>query len=197
MSEPDIEALATQATKDTRKLSELLENLLSKNDEIRYPSFKVLLKISEENPELLYKKWSFFLNMINSDNSYWKLIAVRIMANLAKADVENKFEKIFDQYYRLLNDSVIVAGHLASNSWKIAKAKPVLQKKITNKLLNIDKTNHKHKELIKAGAIEAFNEYYEEAENKGEIIGFVREQLESQSPKTRKKAKEFLNKWEK
>jgi hypothetical protein len=133
----------------------------------------------------------------NGISAYWKLIAVRIIANLTKADIENKFEEIFDQYYNLLNDSVIIAGHLASDSWKIVKAKPELQTKITNRLLNIDKTNHKHKELIKAGSIESFNEYYEEAENKDEIIEFVREQLKSQSPKTQKKAKEFLNKWEK
>ena len=191
-----VENVAKEALKDKEVLSELLEGILSKKDTIRYNSFKVLLLISDEHPEVLYPKWDFFVDIVDSDNAYWKLIAVRIIANLTKADTKNKFEKIFDKYYDLFNDSVIVAGHLAANSGKIAKAKPKLQTKITNKLLNIDKTDQKHKDLVKAGAIEAFDEYFEEAKNKKKILEFVKKQLNCKSPKTRKKAKEFLKKWE-
>ena len=136
------------------------------------------------------------MNMINSDNAFWKFIAVQLIANLTNVDIKKKFEKIFDKYYDLLNDSVIVAGHITANSGKIARAKPELQSKITNKLLNIDKTTQKHKDLIKAGAIESFNEYFDEAKNKEEIIKFVKKQLNCKSPKTIKKAKEFLKKWD-
>jgi hypothetical protein len=127
------------------------------------------------------------------------LIAIRIIANLTKVDKENKFEEIFDEYYSILDeDKTMTAGHLASNSGKIAKAKPKLQSKITEKLLNIDNTHKgKQKELIKAYAIEAFNEYYKESLDKKKIIEFVKKELESKSPKTRKKAEEFLSKWEK
>lgn len=199
MSKKDIniESVARKALEDEKVLSELLDGLTSKGEIIRYNSFKVLLFISEEHPKVLYPNWEFFVNMINSDNSYWKLSAVRMIANLTKVDTKSMFEKIFNKYYNLLNDSVIVAGHLAANSGKIAKAKPKLQTKITNKLLNIDETNQKHKDLVKAGAIEAFDEYFEEAENKKKILKFVNEQLNSKSPKARKKAKEFLKKWEK
>ena len=176
-------------------LPELLEGLKSKNETERYNSFKVLLLISEEHPEVLYSKWDFFIDMIDSDNAYWKLSAVRIIANLTRVDTENRFEEIFNKYYNLLNDSVIVAGHITANSGKIAKAKPKLQTEITNKLFNIDKTNQKHKELIKAGAIESFSEYFEESKDKKKIIEFVNKQLNCESPKTRKKAKEFLKKW--
>jgi hypothetical protein len=188
--------LVKEIIKDEGQLSELLKNILSKKDKVRHNSFKVLLKTSEEQPEVLYYKWDFFANLIDSDNSYLKLIAVRIIANLTLVDRENKFEKIFKKYYALFNDSVIVAGHLAANSGKIAKTKPKLQTKITNKLLSIDKTNQKHKDLVKAYTIEAFDEYFEEAENKKKIIEFVKKQLNSTSPKARKKAKEFLKKRE-
>ena len=190
-----VESVARKALKDKEVLSELLEGILSEKDTIRYNSFKALLLISEENPEALYPKWNFWVDMIDSDNAYWKLIAVRIIANLTKADGKNRFEKVFNEYYNLFNDSVIVAGHLAASSGEIAKAKPKLQTKITNKLLNIDKTNQKHKDLVKAGAIEAFDEYFKEAKDKEKILKFVAEQLNSRSPKTRKKAKWFLKKW--
>jgi len=67
---------------------------------------------------------------------------------------------------------------------------------ITDKLLNIDETNQKHKDLVKAGAIEAFDEYFEEAKDKKKILEFVKDQLKCRSPKTKKKATEFLRKWE-
>jgi len=49
---------------------------------------------------------------------------------------------------------------------------------------------------VKAGAIEALDEYFEEAKDKKKILEFVKDQLKCTSPKTRKKAKEFLKKWE-
>jgi len=92
---------------------------------------------------------------------------------------------------------VVTANYLAEVSGKIAKAKPELQTKITNKLLSIDETHHdpERRDLIKSYVIESFSEYFEEAGNKAEIIEFVEKQLDCISPKTRKIAKEFLKKW--
>lgn len=194
-----VESLAKKALKDEKVLSELLEGLKSSKDKIRYSSFKVLLFISEEHPEVLYPHWDEFVEKLSSDNSYHKYQGIFIIANLTRADKENKFEKIFNKYSNLLDDeSFIVAANLAGNLGKIAKAKPKLQTEITNKLLSIDKTHfiQERKDLMKSGAIESFNEYFEEAENKNKIIEFVKEQLNSKSPKTRRKAKEFLKKWE-
>jgi hypothetical protein len=181
--------------KNEKPIPELLEALKSRDDTERYSSFEVLLRLSEQQPELLYPRWDFLANMLDSDNAYWKLIAVRLLANLTRVDAEDRFEKIFDKYYNLLGDSVIVAGHITANSGKIARSKPELQAKITDRLLNIDKTSQKHKDLIKAGAIESFGEYFAESGDKEKIIGFVKQQLDCESPKTRKKAKEFLKKW--
>ena len=195
----NVEAVAKRALKDEKVLSELLQGILSKKQTIRYNCFKVLLLINEEHPEVLYPKWDFFEDLLNSDNTYLKFPAIYIIANLTRADKENRFEKIFDKYYHLLDDkSVIPAAHLAGNSGKIAKAKPKLQPKITNRLLSIDETHHdiQRKDLIKGYAIESFGEYFEQAKNKKEIIEFVNKQLESQSPRTRKIAKKFLKTWE-
>lgn len=192
----DIEGITKKALKDKKILSELFQGIQSKKETIRYNSFKVLMRISEEHPEVLYPKWDFFVEMLDSDNSYWRLSAVRLIANLTKADIKNKFEKLFDKYYNLLNDSVIVAIYLAGDSGKIARAKPKLQARITARLLNIDKTQQKHKDLVKGSAIEAFSEYFEEIKNKKKIIDFAKSLLKGESPKTRKIAQELLAKWE-
>ena len=183
------------ALKDEKVLQELLDGVLSKKDAVRYGSFKALNVLSEKHPERLYGKWDFFVDLMRSDNTHRKYIAIYIIANLTKADAENKFEKLFDTYYGLLGDkSVIPAAHVAVNSGKIALAKPGLQAEITNRLLDIDNTVQRHKDLVKASAIEAFEAYFEQSEDKARIIEFVKAQLNCESPKTRKKAKEFLKK---
>jgi hypothetical protein len=189
------EAVAEMALKDEKVLQELLDGVLSKKDVVRQNSFQALNFLSENHPERLYGEWDFFANLICRGNSFHKYIAIYIIANLTKADAKNKFEKLFDVYYGLLGDnSVIPAAHVAVNSGKIALAKPGLQAEITNRLLDIDNTVQRHKDLVKASAIEAFEAYFKQSENKARIIEFVKAQLNCGSPKTRKKAKEFLKK---
>lgn len=191
----NIKAVAKKALKDDKLLAELLDNLWSKNETIRYNSHKVLFSITEEQPQTLYSNWDYFVKFLDSDNTYHKLSAVLLLANLTKVDKDNKFEKVFDRFYGLLNDkSFITAAYVAGASGKIVKAKPKLQTRITNRLLSIDRTHHEQerKDLVKASIIEAFEEYFDQTRNKKRILEFVEEQLNCESPKTRKIAKKFM-----
>jgi hypothetical protein len=192
----DVASLAKRVLEDMEVLPELLDGILASKDFIRFNSFKVLLFISEEHPEVLYPRWDFFSSLLDSDNSYQQYIAIYLISSLARADDSARLEGIFDKLYSILDgEGTITAAHLARNSGKIARAKPKLRARITERLLNIDRNHRgKQKELIKGHAIEAFDEYFEEAENQPEILEFVRKQLQSQSPKTRKLAREFLKK---
>jgi hypothetical protein len=195
----DVKKFAQDALEDKAILADLLEGVLSKKEKIRFNCFKVLLFISEKHPRILYTQWEFFVRLLQSDNTYLKYIATYIIANLAQDDPEGKFERVFNRYYALLDDkSIIPASHVAANSPKIAEAKPHLQTKIVNRLLDVDKTHHKpeRKDLIKSYVIEAFGKLIEGVRNKKKMIEFVREQREAKSPKTRKKAKEFMKRWE-
>jgi hypothetical protein len=191
------ESLAERALADQGVLPGLLDGILAKKDFIRFNSFKILLFISKKHPEVLYPKWDFLESLLDSDNSYLKYIAIYLIANLAPVDASARLERIFERLYSILDgEGTIAAAHLAHNSGKIARAKPELRAKITQRLLNIDRTHQgRQKELIKGHAIEAFDEYFEEAENQLEILEFVKKQLNSQSPKTKKLAREFLKKW--
>lgn len=196
----DVETMAKKAVKNDGILSELLDNLKTKNETVRYNCSKVLNFISEENPEVLYPRWDVFVKLLVSDHTYWKLSVIPLLANLTRIDTEDKFDRIFDEYFSLLNDkSMIPAVWIAANSGKIAKAKPELQTRITNMLMTIDRTRHhpERRDLIKGSAIESFDEYFEEAQNQEEILEFAQKQLNCKSPKTVKIAKEFVKKWAK
>jgi len=195
----DIKDMAAQALADDAVLDALLEGILQKTETVRFNSFNVLLRLSEERPERLYPKWDRFEELLGSKNTYHKYIAIYLIANLTKVDTEGRFERIFDRFYGLLDDkSIIPASHVAGNSGKIVKAKPELRSRITEKLLDIDSTHHQpeRRDLIKSYIIQAFDEFLEESEEREEIVEFVRQQLDARSPKTRKVAKEFLAKWE-
>src|SRR4030042_4224098 len=100
----DIESIAQKALQDGRLLPELLDGLKSKKETFRYKCFKVLMLISEKHGELLYPKWDYFVELLGSSNSYQKMSAVLLIANLVKVDKKNRFENTFDKYYSLLDD---------------------------------------------------------------------------------------------
>lgn len=187
----DVQRIVRRALKDGVFLETLLGNLKEKNDTIRFNSFEVLEFVSLQNPRVLYPHWDFFAGLL-SGNAYHKRIGVQILVDLVRIDTKGKFEQILDKYYDMLSDSVIVAALITELTAKIIKAKPELEPQITRRLLDIDNTTQKHKDLIKAGAIDSFMEYYEMAEDKEGIIEFVKGQLKSTSPKTKKKAKQFF-----
>ena len=183
--------------KEPFMISQYLDGLISKNETYRYNCFKVLYNISENKPDMLYPHWDFFTKNLKSKNDYHKISAVLIIANLTKVDKDDRFGKVFNIFYgHLKSKKTIVPIYILKSSGKIVKFKPNLEEKITNLLLNIEKIfPGKQIELIKSAVIEAFSEFFYKAKNKQKIIFFVKKQLDSNSPKTRKIAKLFLRKF--
>jgi hypothetical protein len=195
--EIDSNIFAKKIIENPSLINQYLEGLLSKNENYRYNCFKVLNIISEEKPELLYPHWSFFEKHLRSDNQYHKMSAAILIANLTAVDIDGKFERLFDEYYSILkSEKTVTPIYTIKYSGKIVNFKPHLEKKITNILVNIDNIHPgKQIELVKSAVIESFSDYFHKAENKAEIIDFVKKQLNSSSPKTKKTAKKFLERW--
>ena len=173
----DISPVVKKALQDRQVLAGLLNGLMSKKETFRYNCSRTLERISEEYGKALYPHWDYFIDLLSSDNTYHKISALNILAHLVKDDADHRFIDVFERYYQLLDDRSM----------------------ITDRLLNIDKTHHdlECKGLIKGYALESFSDYFETAKNKRDILEFAREQLHSKSPKTKKIAKAFLEKWNK
>ena len=95
----DPETIAKEVLDNKELLSEVIKRVSSREDAIRYQNFKVLAFLTERNPEIVYPYWDYFADLLSSDNSYLKFIGIQIIANLTRADTENRFENIFDKYY--------------------------------------------------------------------------------------------------
>nr|WP_319372751.1 hypothetical protein [uncultured Methanobacterium sp.] len=190
----NVEELARKAVNDKDLFQELMEGVRSKDNTTRQNSFKTMQLIASEDPDFLYPEWDYFQEMLQSPNNYHKYIAIYILASLTSVDKDDKFEKVFDDYYGILaGDKAMTASHVALNSSVIAHNKPNLRSRIVDVLMSIDEIHPgKQKELIKAYAIEALGKIYPEAEDKELIENFVRSQRDSKSPKTRTMAQCFL-----
>ena len=183
------------ALSDRNFLKELMDGLASDNETYRYNCYKVIQKMSEEAPLKLYSEWDFFYELMKSSNAFHQMMGVTILANLTVVDSDEKFDEITDEYFSLLDGrSLVTARYVAIGAGTIAQVKPSLQEVITKWLLKAEKTHHKNKELIVGDAIESLDAYYSEIKNQEKIITFVKRHLKSDSPKTVKRAKQFLDK---
>jgi hypothetical protein len=174
---------------------EILAGIVAKDDVYRYNCFQVLYQLSEEQPETLYPEWGYFVGLLDSNNSFHRSIAGQLLANLSRADTENRFEAAFDHIVALLDDAKIVpARQFAQHVGRIARAKPELQARITECLLAVDETHHteSRKDLLKGDVIAAFDEFFADSPVQERILDFVERQLACSSPRTRKAAQAFL-----
>ena len=191
--------IAKQAISNPKLIPELLAGISDETAGVRFKSAKILRVISEQNPNVLYSKLEFFIGLLDHDNNIIKWNAQDVIANLTTVDNKNNFDKIFKKYYKgLYDESMVTAAHVIDNSGKIAIAKPKLQPKITSELLKIDQTSHSTecKNILKGKAILSFQKYFEQVKDQEQILKFVKKQLKSRRPATKKKAERFLKKYD-
>jgi hypothetical protein len=194
----DAESIAKRVMEDQKLLSEVFQGISSDKARVKYGSAKVLRIIGERNPQVLYPKWDFFADMLNSSNTFLKCDGVFIIGHLTRVDSENKITMLFEKLYKLLNDeSMITAASLIGVSAIIAKAKPELQTRITDALLSINQTHHgsECKNVLKGHIITSLDTYFDDIKDKKRVLDFVRLELKNSRAATRLKAEKFLKKW--
>jgi hypothetical protein len=140
-----------------KELDKLFIELESKNDKIRFPAFKKIHEMTNKKVKWIYDKWFVLIEKTNSENSFQRSIGLTLLANLAKSDTENRFEKIIDDYLKHFDDEKFITARLCiQNVWKIAVANKKLLKKIIGKLESSYSENshlNTHANLIKQDII--------------------------------------------
>jgi hypothetical protein len=186
--------------REAGRVAILLEALSAANKDVqkRERAFKELMRLAEDHPDDLLPHWTQIAGLLKGGNAFSRYPAVFLVAALVRADAGRRFEKTLPDFVALLDDeNISVAAHVAALSGKIVRAVPRLENRITRRLLEVESThfNKSRKDLLKAYVVEAFGEYFAHTKSKKAILTFVRDQLASGSPKARKAAKVFLQKW--
>lgn len=105
----ELYSVALSLNKDNIK--ELVENLLSKDDKLRYPSFLILQYRSEIKNDV-FSYWNNFVNMLSSDNSYFQTIGLKLISINIKWDKGINIKNIIDKYLSFCNDEKIITARL-------------------------------------------------------------------------------------
>jgi len=188
---------------DSSILPIIIEGVSSSKAAVRYGCASVLMDLSRDYPEWLYPCFGYFEELLDSRYRILTWNALTILANLARVDIDKRFDTIFTKYYSLLNDDYMVTvANVVGNSGKIALAKPYLTQRIADELLKVDKisiTPHlteECKRVIAEAAIESFDVFFNQIKNKNEVIEFVKSQLNSPRASLKAKAEKFIMKWD-
>lgn len=196
------EELLQKVRENPGLIPEMLSGISSSKASVRYGCAKVLMDLSQEQPERLYPYMDAFIALLDSKYRILVWNAMAIIASLAKVDTDRKFDAAFSKYYGFLNDEYMVTvANVVGNSGKIALAKPYLAQKIASELLkveNISTTPHLTDEcrrVIAEKAIESFDVFFDKIENKYEVISFVKRNKNSSRKSLKVKAEGFLKKW--
>ena len=187
--------------KDEKLRDELVEGSFAKDENYRYNCVRVLFRAIEANPSLFYPYWNRFVEGIDSPNGFHRSVGAQAIAHLTSVDKDCRLDPIFDHYLELLDDSKVMVSHYFLETLPlIYRARPDFQTKIIACLLNFDKTKHppSRKEMLKADIISAFEQIFDtlSTKDKKKAASFIKDQLQSSSPKARKAAKEFEKKHE-
>jgi hypothetical protein len=196
------EKLVEKVKQDFKILPEIIEAMNSNKATVRYGCGKILMDLSETNPDELYPYIDKFTKFLDSKYRIITWQAMAIIANLTRVDTKKKFDSIFDKYFCFLNDEYMVTvANIVGNSGKIAQAKPYLIPKITDRLLSVENikiTPHLTQEcklVIAQSAIESFNMFFDQVKEKEKVLSFVKKFSNSTRKSLKVTAQEFLNKW--
>ena len=195
----NLDEIAAEAIKNSEIISYLLEGLEYKNARTKFGCFNTLVLVSERTPELLYPYFDSFAEKLDSDNNFFKLGAIRIIANLSKVDSKNKFDRIFDTFYSFIADpAMTTAANVVKGSPIIAKAKPYMTEKIVNQLLSVSKNKYKTSEcknILLGQVIVSFEKFFMQIKDKNLVLDFVKSNADSNRKATQNKAQKFLKKY--
>jgi len=194
--------LLQRVKKDFSLLPTVLDGVSSPKAAVRYGCVSVLMDLSQAYPEKLYPHMDSFIALLDSKYRILTWNALAMIANLARVDDNRKFDAIFTKYYSFLNDEyMITVANVVGYSGKIALAKPYLTQRIADELLKVRRistTPHlteECKRVIAEKAIESFDVFFNQIDNRKKVVDFVKSQLNSPRKTLKIKAENFLRKW--
>lgn len=196
--ETDKNEVVDRIIRSPELLPEIIEGLSADKARTKYGCAKVLRLLSEKKPEVLYPCFDFFVDLLDSDNSFIKWDAIHVLGNLAAVDSENRFEKVYNRYFAPIPGPVLItAANVIGGAARIALAKPTLTERVTKEILKVEKARYQTDECRNVAlgqVIDSFDRFYNQIENREPVIALVRRQLNNTRNSTRKKAEKFLKK---
>ncbi len=172
-------------------IEQLFEDLNSKNNTVRYSSFKELMAITEEKVNWLYDYWTDLVSKLQSENSYQRSIGLMLIANLSKSDSENYSYLVLENFFNLFNDEKFITSRQCIQCvWKLALNNEENKKRIIEELKNTYFNNihlSTHSNLIKQDVISSLHNIYKET-NDMDLLVIVNQIIKCENDEKLKKS---------
>jgi len=200
------EELLELISKDPQALSEVVGILVNGKGAVRFKCDKVIRRLSEREPNLVYCHYDDIASLVSSDNSFLRWGAILTVSGLAGCDTKRKFDRYLDTWLALLDSGQVVdSANMAGNAWKVVNARSDLEPAVTRALLSIEHRTYYHKgevseecRLVAMGAaLGSFIEYYDDSSMKAEILAFARRSSLCKRKKTSALALKLIGRYEK
>ena len=140
------------------ELHETFAQLSSTDDKIRLNALQTVLKATEDRVDWVYEVWDDLLGRLSHENSYQRSIAILVMCNLAKSDVEHRLRGSLDLLLaHTRDDKFITSRQCIQNIWKPAAADPQNRARVLDHLEQRFRecADEKHYNLIRQDIIQA------------------------------------------
>jgi len=99
---------------------ELIEDILGKDEKLRYDSYLTLMKMTEEKVNWVYEVWDVLILNIEHKNNHTRSIIGQLICNLTKSDYEKRIQWDFPKLINLTKDErFVTARHCLQSMWKI------------------------------------------------------------------------------
>ncbi|SBW05616.1 conserved hypothetical protein [uncultured Eubacteriales bacterium] len=119
-------------------ISQLVEWLSLKDDNVRYRAFLILQSRSLFFGDV-YPYWDTFQSKLQSDNSYQRSIGLMLLAENVKWDTEGRTGSLINECIRLLKDEKPITIRQCIQSFgKMALSRPFLRDQIASILISFD-----------------------------------------------------------
>ena len=181
------------------QVNALCDGLASPQARTKYGSAKLLRRLSEQDPDLLYPRFDFFAHLMEGETRILRWDSSRILGHLARVDSEGRIDKLLDRYLApIAGNELIAAANAIQGAGDIARSKPHLSDRIATEIVKVSHAHYATPECrnVAAGhAIQALDRFFEHIQEKMPVLEFVESQLENPRPATRKKAEKFWTKW--
>jgi hypothetical protein len=148
-----------------KDLKESFNNLESKDDMIRLKALQAILDITENKVDWIYEVWDDLFRKLDDENSYQRIVAIRLLCNLVKSDTENRIQGSLNRLLAHTTDEKFIASRICLQSiWKIAAAKNQTREIIIDHLeKQFEKClQEKHYNLIRQDIILSMRQLYDQ-----------------------------------
>lgn len=182
------------------QIEEWIRELSAQPTRLKYGSSKALRLASRDAPEMVYPHFALFVAQLAGENTILRWNAAWTLGHLAAADHAGRVEKLLRRLCApIAGPELIGAANAIGAAAEIALAKPRLADRIAGQILKVERASYATPECRNVAighAIRSLGRFFPAVKRKRPILGFVRRQLGNPRPATRRKAGQFLQRWE-